>query len=90
VGIIVSSLMLGGEAAQGAVLNPAIAFGLNLITIEALIAPLIGSIVGMWLFVMISEDARSIWKKVASSFRTKPSEETSSPAEAPSLASDSH
>lgn len=90
VGIIVSSLMLGGEAAQGAVLNPAIAFGLNLITIEALIAPLIGSIVGMWLFVMISEDARSIWKKVASSFRTKPSEESSSPAEAPSLASDSH
>jgi aquaporin Z len=70
-GIIVSSLMLGAEAAQGAVLNPAIAFGLNLMTVEALIAPLLGSIIGMWLFVLISEDISGIWRGVANMFGKK-------------------
>lgn len=78
VGIIVSSLMLGGEAAQGAVLNPAIAFGLNLITVEAMLAPLLGSIIGMWLFVAVSEDARAIWKNVAAMFGKRKSAASSS------------
>ncbi len=75
-GIIVSSLMLGADAAQGAVLNPAISFGLNLITIEALIAPLIGSMIGMWLFVLVSEDHLAIWKSVSAMFRIKKSSGT--------------
>ncbi len=70
-GIIVSSLMLGGEAAQGAVLNPAIAFGLNIISVEAMLAPLIGSIIGMWLFVLISEDHKSVWKGMIALFSRK-------------------
>ncbi len=70
-GIIVSSLMLGGEAAQGAVLNPAIAFGLNIISVEAMLAPLIGSIIGMWLFVLISEDHKSVWKGMTAIFSRK-------------------
>ena len=70
-GIILSSLMLGGSAVQGAVLNPAISFGLNLITIEALIAPLIGAILGMWLFVILSEDHRGVWRAFSSSFGKK-------------------
>ncbi len=72
-GIIVSSLMLGADAAQGAVLNPAIAFGLNLMTVEALLAPLIGAIIGMWLFVIASEDHVSVWKGVAAMFGKKKS-----------------
>jgi aquaporin Z len=70
-GIILSSLMLGNEATQGAVLNPAIAFGLNLISIEALLAPLLGAMLGMWIFVAVSEDARNVWKSFAGSFERK-------------------
>lgn len=69
-GIMLSSLMLSAST-QGAVLNPAIAFGLNLVTWEAFLAPLLGSIIGMWLFVAISENAGAVWKETMHGFGKK-------------------
>lgn len=69
-GIMLSSLMLSAST-QGAVLNPAIAFGLNLVTWEAFLAPLLGSIIGMWLFVCISENIGATWKELTYSFGKK-------------------
>lgn len=69
-GIMLSSLILS-TSDQGAVLNPAIAFGLNLVTWEAMLAPLLGSVIGMWLFVAISEDCGATWKNLTYMFGKK-------------------
>jgi len=54
IGVIVSSLMLtGGEGA--AALNPAVAFGLNALNWASVIGPIVGGIVGMILFVLLTD-----------------------------------
>lgn len=67
-GIALSSLMLGG--AQGAILNPAVAFGLNVMSFESLLAPIIGAIIGMWLYVLVSEDAKATGRQVLKMFKS--------------------
>lgn len=59
-GVVISgSLLLGIFMAAGrssAILNPAVAFGINSLTPEYVLAPIIGAILGMWACTLIAKE----------------------------------
>lgn len=59
IGLIVSLLLIGNSGGS-AFLNPAVAFGLGGFGITSLIGPIIGSVIGMWVYSYLSEDVRSV------------------------------
>lgn len=70
VGIIVSSFMLTGAAAPvAAILNPAAAFGVNALNWASVLGPIVGGIVGMALFVLLSDSSRQYIAHMQSMFK---------------------
>lgn len=66
---LVASMLLLGNSGDSAVLNPAVAFGLSLTSWATVIGPIVGSVIGMWLFVTLGEDAKSIARDVKRNFK---------------------
>lgn len=60
-GIILSSLLLNGTELSAS-LNPAVAYGLGALNLASILGPILGSIIGMWTYVYLSENAKDIWK----------------------------
>jgi aquaporin Z len=58
-GIIVSSLLLSGTT-MSAVLNPAVAYGLNALSISSILGAILGSVIGMWVFALLSENVKTV------------------------------
>jgi aquaporin Z len=58
-GIIVSSLLLSGST-MSATLNPAVAYGLNVLSLASILGAILGSIAGMWVFALLSENVKSV------------------------------
>lgn len=58
-GIIVSSLLLSGTT-MSAILNPAVAYGLNALSVSSILGAILGSVIGMWVFALLSEDVKTV------------------------------
>lgn len=67
-GLIVS-LLLVASSGGSTFLNPAVAFGLSSVSIASILGPILGSIIGMWLYVVISEDVKATASHVKHSFK---------------------
>ncbi len=67
-GIILSSLFLNGTALSAS-LNPAIAFGLKSFNAATILGPILGAIIGFWLFVYLGESAIQTWRGLKDSFK---------------------
>lgn len=86
-GIIISSLFLNGTAVSAS-LNPAVSFGLKSLNLASILGPILGSIIGMWLYVYLSEDVKQVWNGLKNSLIPKASV-SSSPVSAPSQVTNS-
>ncbi len=58
-GIIVSSLLLSGTN-MSAVLNPAVAYGFNALSVSSILGAILGSVIGMWVFALLSENVKTV------------------------------
>ncbi len=67
-GIIISSLFLNGTTVSAS-LNPAISFGLKALNLASILGPILGAIIGMWVYVYLSEDVKQVWHGVKRSFK---------------------
>ncbi len=67
-GVILSSLFLNGTELSAS-LNPAISFGLKSLNASTILGPILGAIIGFWLFVYLGESAVQTWRGVKDSFK---------------------
>lgn len=66
-GIIASSLLLTGTNST-AILNPAVAYGLNNLGVSSIFGAILGSILGMWVFSILSGDCKEVWDSAKKAF----------------------
>lgn len=67
-GLVIGMLILG-DSGDISILNPAVAFGLSMTTVAYILGPVVGAILGMWLFVGLGENSKHIASEVKRNFK---------------------